>query len=266
MLGYVKALRLPVCVLGGLLVVVGYRLAGLELAGATLPLIYTILVASGTMVWNDWRDRHHDVLKGRTFALEAGKRYLVFAVVIWAICLVLATAILIRDPHQGILAFATLVAGLVYSETRMLPFVPNAMVAFVSASPALYALPVTYNASVVFLATACAICAREIIKDMEDIGADEGYKWTLIQLAGERGACVAAGTLFILSAVVLLHLKSGGISTVLVSGQIGENAIALLVLTLVLQLAPRVMAPAFKMILDVWVAYYLLIIVISGVP
>jgi 4-hydroxybenzoate polyprenyltransferase len=140
------------------------------------------------------------------------------------------------------------------------------MVALVSASPVLYAFPVSHNAWVIFLATALAIHAREIIKDMEDIGADEGYKWTLIQFAGERGACVVAGMLFVLSAVVLLHLKLGGISTVLVSGQIGENAIVLLVLTVALQIAPRVVAPAFKLILDVWVAYYLLVIAISGVP
>ena len=54
MLGYVKALRLPVCILGGLLVVVGYRLAGLGLSGAILPLVYTVVVASATMVWNDF--------------------------------------------------------------------------------------------------------------------------------------------------------------------------------------------------------------------
>ncbi len=266
MLGYVKALRLPVCILGGLLVVVGYRLAGLGLSGAILPLVYTVVVASATMVWNDWRDRFHDVRKGRTFALQAGNKFLVFALSLWAVCLAFATLLLVGNLYQGILAFATLAAGLIYSETRMLLFVPNTMVALVSASPVLYATPVTYNATMIFLATACAIYAREIIKDMEDIGADEGYKRTLIQLAGERVACVVVSGFLALSAILLLHLKLAGANTVLISGQVGENAIALLALTLALQLEPRVIAPLFKTILDVWVAYYLLVIAISGVP
>lgn len=211
MTNYILALRLPIVVLAGLLCLVSFKMSQVQ-HSALLPTVFTILLAGTCMVQNDWRDRKQDTLKGKCFASRNELPFLVFLLVLWLATIVLAVTLLREQAEFGWLAIAGVLSGLVYSETRKTPLIPALLVALTSASSALFPAVILYSPNILllFLSTALLIYGREILKDLDDMNYDKGYKWTLPVAIGSKQAKVIAGA-FVLSAStvsIALSLKT----------------------------------------------------------
>jgi 4-hydroxybenzoate polyprenyltransferase len=193
-MGYIKALRLPVCVLAGMLTLCGFQLAIGSIRDAWLPALAVVVIASSTMAWNDYRDREHDRKKGKDFAFLNRWRFLAFGLGLWFASVVLSLAIGVFESWpMAYLALGITASGLVYSETRLVPFVPNALVALTAASPVLFPFAAghhDFRLLLFYLAVTLAIHAREIAKDFDDAEIDPDYKWTLLQVVGQRQSLV----------------------------------------------------------------------------
>lgn len=211
MTDYIRVLRLPLVILAGFLCLISFKLSQMQ-HSAILPTIFTIFLAGTCMVQNDWRDRRHDILKGKFFASRNEIPFLTFLLTMWLVTIALAVMLLREQVEFGWLAAAGIFSGLIYSETRKIPLTSALLVSLSSASPTLFPITVSYSPIVLFLflSTALLIFGREILKDVDDMNYDKGYKWTLPISIGSKYAKVIAGT-FVLSASVIslgLSLKT----------------------------------------------------------
>lgn len=174
---WIKAPRLPICLMAGLLTAVSFRFAG-RINEAFLPALTVFTIACAANLQNDWRDRFHDVKKGKTLALRQPLRFELFLCAVWvlaaSLCLVLAQS----GYRQAMICVLMIIAGGMYSETRIIPLLPTLLVALTSASAALLA-GFGYEQIVLFALIFGTIFSREIIKDLMDHEIDAGYKWTL---------------------------------------------------------------------------------------
>lgn len=190
---WIKSLRLPICFLNGLLTVAGFRIA--DISVSWLSVVTVFFGACATMLQNDWRDRYHDVRKGKMLALEHPRAFLALLLAFWAVACGLALAVAIENINAGIVLFLMALAGLVYSEVRLIPMAPVTLVALTSGSPVL--LPIMAGADankvwLLFLSTILIIFGREIAKDLDDHQIDGGYKWTIPLAIGNKRAKVIA--------------------------------------------------------------------------
>lgn len=216
MSGYINAMRWKMNLFVVVLVVVSYRVAGLNLFDAILPAITMFVGFGATMVQNDLRDRHHDRKKGKTHAADHPFGYRVFATILWLITLVLS---LVLWQTQGIgLMYITLVAmaiGLAYSELLLVPGLPNLLVAVCSALAVSYPLVIeasTHTAQIwlLFVAVFGAVYGREILKDFEDDTIDAGHKWTWPVAKGEKCARRVAVIAYVIGTLPLFPLLPEG--------------------------------------------------------
>lgn len=201
MKGYVKALRLPIVVMAGLLAITAFRVSVWS-TDAYLVALFIVIVASATMAHNDWRDREHDAEKGKIFALNHSKSFGTMVILLWFASLIGAIGLWILNPWYGILSGLVIVSGLIYSETRQIPFLPVLLVALTSASPALYANPRNNKVLAIFFVSVLLIFGREILKDLDDYSHDVGYKWTLPLVFGRRAAKFLAGLIILVLSLV----------------------------------------------------------------
>gem|GEM_PF-1939604 len=192
------ALRPVACFLSIGLTIASFHLAQVQMHWLTL--IAVLMATATTMLQNDWRDREHDaVRKKKRFALDNEEDFFCVLILIWMCTLALIVVVYLEHPALGALLGFMAFAGAVYSETRRIPMVPITIVAITSASPTL--LPVTlggdlHNVAPLFVATVLGMFANEIVKDLDDEGADRGYKWTIpIALGAPRTKCIAVCTL-----------------------------------------------------------------------
>lgn len=199
MIGYIKALRLPVVLLSGLLCLTSFKIVGGT--GAVLSIVFTVLLASSCMAQNDWRDRKHDRLKGKTFASNNGSRFLLFVVSLWLLTCLSAIFLCVFKSESTWLAMLGIFCGLIYSETKRMLIVPALTVAFTSGIPVLLAGAFPYPPILMFLflSTVLLILGREILKDVDDAKYDAGYKWTLPIFLGCGKAKMILALLMILA-------------------------------------------------------------------
>lgn len=106
----------------------------------------------------------------------------------------------VNDMSIGVALAILAVAGVVYSETRMISFVPIVLVSLASASPA--ALPLVAGANseklwLLFLSATLIVFAREITKDLDDKQIDGGYKWTIPLAFGEQHSRILAAVVIV---------------------------------------------------------------------
>lgn len=203
MMAWVKSLRLSVCVLESFLAATGFVLAGMRVSRVATAVVFLGMVAN--MLQNDWRDRFHDIRKGKTLAYERPRAFLALLTAVWVVdagLIILASA---SNAKLGITLATLGAAGMVYSETRRIPVAPIAIVSLVSAGPVI--LPLADGASSekllpLFMSTILVIFAREVAKDIDDEGIDRGYKWTIpLALGGRRSRALAAAAIVLGSAV-----------------------------------------------------------------
>lgn len=206
--GWVKSLRLQTAFMAGVLTLVSFRISEWNNI-AFIVAIFIVIVASATMAHNDWRDRFHDSKKGKNFALIKSNSFFKFVIFLWIISLCLATTLLTINTHFGLLSFVIIVAGLIYSETRRVPFLPAIIVAITSASPTLYPILLKPNrlSWFLFIATALFIFSSEIIKDISDMKNDLGYKRTIPIIIGAKQSKIVAGVIIILAQIIALNIS-----------------------------------------------------------
>ncbi len=137
-MGWILALRLHISVLAGLLAVASQKICKQEVNVSIAVFVAT--AAAATMVHNDWRDRFHDLRKGKSFALTHAPFFLYFVVILWMLAGGQTVFLWKTKTFFGILSVAIMALGMIYSETRKMPFVPGLVVAIASASPSLYSL------------------------------------------------------------------------------------------------------------------------------
>ncbi len=200
-MGWILAMRLHISVLAGLLAVASQKICKQEVDVRIA--IFVATAATATMVHNDWRDRFHDLHKGKGFAFLHGSSFLFFAVILWVLAVGQAIFLWETKTFFGILSIAIMTLGMIYSETRKLPAVPGFIVAIASASPSLYSLSESYvilPIAIFSFVTAIGFC-REIICDIKDKDYDIYYKWTIPSVFGERRSRLFTGMVISLSAV-----------------------------------------------------------------
>ncbi len=215
------ALRMTMACLAVGLAVSAFRLARLQLSVLALASVFCIFCAA--RLQNDWRDRYQDVKRGKSFAFAHAKLFLLCLLSCWAVCCLLVGAVALQNGPLALLLAAMGLAGLLYSETRKLPWVPILISAITSASPAF--LPSTLEPDMdrmlpLFAAAALYIFGREILKDLEDVRFDEDYKWTIPLAYGDRiarrlavvsvaGACISVATISSLAVAGILAAAIG---------------------------------------------------------
>lgn len=198
-----------------------YRLTKLPVPAWTLAAV--LCIACATRLQNDWRDRYHDLQKGKTLASAHPKPFMATVLSFWAVCSLLVTTIAIQNRTSALLLVALALAGLLYSEARRIPWAPILLSAIASASPAF--LPSALEADVgrllpLFAVAALLIFGREILKDLEDKTFDAGYKWTIplaygyrtakwLAIASIAGACGIAATISPLAIAGILAAGTG---------------------------------------------------------
>lgn len=208
MTNYIKTLRLPIVVLAGLLCLVSFKLSQAQYS-AFLPTVFTIFLTGTCMTQNDWRDRKHDVLKRKCFAIKNEFHFLIFLLILWSITIALTVMILKEHIEFGWIAMAGIFSSLIYSETRKIPLIPTLLVALTSASSTLFPAMLSHSPVIflLFLSVALLIFGREILKDLDDINHDGGYKWTIPLSIGAKQAKIIAGIFILSSAVASIVLS-----------------------------------------------------------
>jgi len=193
MSAWVGSLRLSICFLASLLSVASFKIAGMSIPWYAITAIF--FITGATMLQNNWRDRYHDIKKGRVLAAQHQKTFLALLLVFWLISCGLIFVAMAEGMNISIALAVIALAGLIYSEVRRVPLAPTLLVAFTFASPAL--LPVVVgvkenNLWLLFLLVALMAFGREIITDMADERIDNGYKWTIPLTVGSERAKIIA--------------------------------------------------------------------------
>jgi 4-hydroxybenzoate polyprenyltransferase len=183
---WLKSLRLPIVLFASFLVIISFQLVH-HLDRAPLPTIVVTVIACATMVQNDWRDRTHDRKKGKLLASDRPNHFFLWTLMLWLIAIAIVVYGSSSNPRFGILPILAIVAGMVYSETRHITLLPLLFAALISAAPILFPIFLGFSSPLLvwlFVATATIILSREIIKDIDDVIIDRGYKKTLPLLVG----------------------------------------------------------------------------------
>lgn len=208
MINWIKALRLPVATLAILLAYVSFKISSVDVNSTALVALFFISCA--TMLQNDWRDRYHDIEKGKILAIKKSHLFFICLDTLWIISFLLILAATAENKALGIILALVALCGVLYSETRRVPFLPIFLVSITSASPTL--LPIAIGADwhkiwPLSITAALIILGREITKDIEDAHIDVGYKWTIPVAFGREKAELAAVIAITAGLIVILAIS-----------------------------------------------------------
>jgi len=205
---WIKSLRLSVGILASFLTVTSFKVAG-----ASVPWIVVIAVffiVSATMLQNDWRDRFHDVRKGKVLVYKHPRVFLAWLLVFWIVSIILITLVAVHDMGVGITLAILAIIGAIYSEIRMIPFASIVIVSFASASPAVLPFLAGVNSEklwLLFSSVALIIFAREITKDLDDKQIDVSYKWTIPLVLGDWRSRVLAVIAIVVGLIIAMKVS-----------------------------------------------------------
>ncbi len=206
---WLKAFRLKMAVFAILLVMCSFVLEN-ETIDAYVWLIALVVTlgTTNTMLTNDYVDREHDKLKGKTFASENEHVLFSVVVILWAIIIMLSLVVMFYSRYQGGILLVCAYVGIMYSFTRKFPMLSAFSVALASALITLLPLAKSGMSVVLFSSTFLFILAREIVKDVDDKKIDERidekgnvYKKTLPVILNTETALILAG--FVLCAGII---------------------------------------------------------------
>lgn len=186
---YLKALRLPICILAGLLAIIGFRLSNFPISW--MAVIAVVFISCSIMLQNDWRDRYHDILKGKILASSRPRAFLSFLLIFWIISLILIIIVAMDNIYISGGLVVMVFIGLVYSELRRVPMASNISVAIMFSVPVLSAALGNIDNQrmwLFFLSAALMLFGREVSKDIDDATIDNDYKWTIPLAIGKKKA------------------------------------------------------------------------------
>jgi hypothetical protein len=181
---------------------IGFKYASILPDWLTLLGIFFIIAA--TMLQNDWRDRVHDIGKGKTLAHNKPSLFLSWLLFFWIASCVLITIIFLRHPAAAAMLLVMAFIGSIYSETRQIPLLPVTLVSLTVASPLLLSLAFGAKFTAIaniFIATILIMFGRETLHDIADTKVDIGYKKTVPIVMGHGFARMAATTALIVGCI-----------------------------------------------------------------
>jgi len=222
MTAWIRSFRLPVVILAVLLTVVSFKISD-QIDSVLLPALTVAITAIGYMLQNDWRDRFHDMKKGKFLASRAPKQFLALTITVWIAALVCTALMWKQDYRLSWLPISVIMLGLVHPETRHFFLLPQITTSLITASTVLFPMFLGRGSEtlwLLFTSVALIIFSREIIKDLDDMHIDKGYKRTLpLAIGGQNAATVAVGILAMSSFALLAlpHLFFIGIPFLLAS-------------------------------------------------
>jgi len=164
----------------------GFVMFGVENVDWTVAILSGLsfsFLHSSIMVFNDWRDRQHDLKKEKRLAYDYPEAFFAFWQKLTIATLVCVFILGYYNTNLALFCFSILAIGLVYSFVEQIIVLNNLLVAVCGASPML-AGPVYFGNSsqtiwLWYITFFLVIFAREIVKDIEDSDIDLSYKNTL---------------------------------------------------------------------------------------
>lgn len=171
--------------------------------------IFVAITGMAIMVQNDWRDRYHDLRKGKKFVVENESSFFLFTVSLWVISAMLIIIIWTKDTFWGITSLYLTLMGLVYSEARALPIAPGLIVSQTAAGAVLFSFVKNPQPSLVllYLSTTFFIWGRETLKDMDDVDIDNGYKWTFPVNLGVKKSMRIVVLMYTVALILMLFVS-----------------------------------------------------------
>lgn len=203
MILWVKALRSIIFILSGFLTLVGFHIGRIEISW--LVVCTVMLITCASMLQNDWRDRYHDIRKGKLLVTAHLKTFLIVLVTFWISTLFLILWVCQWNIMAGLILVAMALSGLIYSEVRKIPLLPLLLVVATFSSSSLLSLAMggdSYRVTLLFISSVLIVSGREIMTDIRDVEIDRGYKATLPILLGIPKAKFLACTLIIVGSIV----------------------------------------------------------------
>ena len=197
---WVKCLRLKTVSLAVVLYFCGFSLIDWEGMSYLAP-FFILIAGSATMAFNDWVDRYHDLAKGKDLALSRPGAFKALVIGLWLVSAVLVIAIFAQSFEFGIISLILTGFGMMYFATRRTPMLPGLYVALVSGGPLFYSIAVkpTKYLLLLLFCVVLFIYAREVVKDLDDVEIDRGYKWTLPVVLGIGKSKVISLAIFTLA-------------------------------------------------------------------
>jgi 4-hydroxybenzoate polyprenyltransferase len=183
------SIRLPECLLVLCIGVLSFSITNTPLH--TPSLVALFFITASTMLQNGWRDRYHDIKKGKTVSKEIPYFFVLWLCFFWVLSLLLVLAVYSVSKDTGIFMGLMIVIGLVYSEVRSIPLASISLVVLTVSSVTL--LPFTFGASFLstlplFLTVFLLMLGRENLHDIADVKVDTGYKKSIPIIFGEQTA------------------------------------------------------------------------------
>jgi hypothetical protein len=214
LLNLLESFRLTITIPAALLVALGYRLTGHPVNGVLMFEI--LLIASTTMLTNDYYDKENDKKKGKEFASAYWYIVLPIIIYLWQAAIFISFFCFKTYGWNMVLLYFCIGVGIFYSVSRKLVLLPAVLVAITGASPTLFAFVETHRLAplVAFVSIALIQFGREIVKDSLDSETDTNYKKTVFtQMWMEKDEALHVALMFIaigLGANTLLIFKTHG--------------------------------------------------------
>lgn len=175
---------------------IGFKLLHLSWLIAALYGITFAGITASIMVFNDFTDRKRDLLKGKRMAYDYEKHVHRFWQRINTVTGILLAFSFLLSWRAAFLCGSTWLLGLIYSRVKLAYPWNNLLVALCASTPVLVGMALSGIVSVktwlVFGIVFSTITVTEIIKDIQDLKGDGGYKDTLATRQGRIMAAMRA--------------------------------------------------------------------------
>jgi len=231
-------------------------------------MIFAVL-AMLIMAYNDYCDRSVDARQGRDFAWLHADELLSYCRFLGLVVLGGLLGLVWLDTWLAIYCFLAGAVGLLYSHAQKRFLLPGILVAIVSGLPILvglvHAREIKAQPIVVFIAIACVIFVREMIKDIPDRQVDAEHKGTLPVMTASYyppGSNLHTPSEYLLPSFVRRELAAGlppVDASLLRSVEIVMLPISWMVLLAFFVSIPLLMAVALNVIIIKFMLYLLLI-------
>jgi 4-hydroxybenzoate polyprenyltransferase len=202
------ALRLPECSLVVFLSFLSFKISNTPIS--FLLLISLFFITASTMLQNGWRDRQHDIKKGKTIHKEKPSFFILWLFIFWLTSSLLSVSVFYSQHLTGCILFAMIAVGLLYSEARHIPFLSIFLVTITVASVTL--LPMGFSATgrellPLFLVVIFLMFGRENLHDIADMTADTSYKKTIPIIFGDYTARIISVITLIIGSIIALVIN-----------------------------------------------------------
>lgn len=207
-LKYLVAMRPASGIFSFIIVLISFKGINFSLNQIISVALTEMVIVSYVMAQNDLDDYETDLLKGKDFVKNNKLAFSQFVLILRLIALFFAVSLVFANVNFALLALFHLFVGAYYSKTRHLPIINNLAVAITAASSSIFPLMVGHfskTSLAITISVFLIIFAREIIKDIEDLGHDLN-KITIPILLEKHTSIVIASVLIIIALGILTPL------------------------------------------------------------